>query len=611
MPDLEMWGGVECTVARIGDRFRNQVIETGHHDRLEDLDRLAALGIRTLRYPIIWETIAPEHPDVCDWRWHDARLVRLDKLGIRVIAGLIHHGSGPRYTNLLDPEFPQLLAAHAANVARRYPTIQLFTPVNEPLTTARLSGLYGHWYPHARDERSFLRALINQCKAISLAMQAIRRITPSAQLVQTEDMGKVFSTPRLLYQAEFENERRWLSLDLLCGRFGQDHALYQFLLSYGIDAAELHAFQQAPCSPAVIGINHYLTSERYLHSRKRAFPPEFAASNGRECYADLEAVRMPLPVGTLGPQARLGEVWERYRLPVAVTEVHHGCTREEQLRWLMEVWHAASNLRQTGVDIRAVTSWSLFGAVDWNSLLTRDRGCYEPGAFDSRNSPPRLTAVGKAVRSLAFYGDYSHPVTLSSPGWWHRPERFYAGMRRAGDAIPQPGPCLLVLADDPCWLDACGRATTLRGLAHVVVDGRSLVGCDPDALITLIRNLRAWAVIDTRDGQNQEERLRLSFACSRLDIRLAIATIPDDAGPPPCAYDPERSRDGALPAADQRTSGLHDLPDSVLIVQGGPNTIDVLIDLLIDGERGLWKATQQGVHTVDEAIPPSGRWVRD
>jgi dTDP-4-dehydrorhamnose reductase len=579
------------------------VIETGHHDRLEDLDRLAALGIRTVRYPVIWETIAPEHPDICDWRWHDARLARLDKLGIRVIAGLIHHGSGPRYTNLLDPDFPQLLAAHAANVARRYPTLQLFTPVNEPLTTARLSGLYGHWYPHTRDERSFLRALMNQCRATTLAMQAIRRITPSAQLVQTEDVGKVFSTPQLRYQADFENARRWLSLDLLCGRVDQDHPLYHFLLSNGIDAAELYAFQQAPCSPAVIGVNHYLTSERYLHSRKNAFPAEFAASNGRQRYADLEAVRMPLPVGMLGPQARLGEVWERYRLPIAVTEVHHGCTREEQLRWLMEVWHAALHLRQNGADIRAVTSWSLFGAVDWNSLLTRDQGCYEPGAFDSRNSPPRLTAVGKAVRSLASHGDFSDPVALSSPGWWHRPERFYIRTRRPAQPPPPPGPCLVLLADDPRWLDACVRATTLRGLAHVVADGRSLIGADPDDLINLLRNSRAWAVIDTRNGQHAEERWRLSFACNRLGIPLAVASVPDDSHPSPLsAYDPARSRDGALPVADHRSPGVHELPENILAVQGGPNTIDVLIDLLIDGERGVWTATQEGVHPVGKDI---------
>jgi hypothetical protein len=56
-----------------------------------------------------------------------------------------------------------------------------------------------------------------------------------------------------------------------------------------------------------------------------------------------------------------------------------------------------------------VTSWALFGAVDWNSLLTRESGFYEPGAFDIRNSPPRLTVIGRAVQSLAQNGKFDHP----------------------------------------------------------------------------------------------------------------------------------------------------------------------------------------------------------
>src|SRR3546814_4077611 len=73
---------------------------------------------------------------------------------------------------------------------------------------------------------------------------------------------------------------------------------------------------------------------------------------------------------------RLKEVWKRYAIPLAITEVHHGCTREEQVRWLLEVWQAAKSLMQDGVDLRAVTLWSLFGNVDWRSLLTRKEGVY-------------------------------------------------------------------------------------------------------------------------------------------------------------------------------------------------------------------------------------------
>lgn len=99
---LELWGGIECTIARIGDGFRNQIAETGHAERIEDIDEIAALGMKTLRYPVLWETVSPDAPDRCDWSWHDERLARLRALGIAPVAGLVHHGSGPRYTNLLD-----------------------------------------------------------------------------------------------------------------------------------------------------------------------------------------------------------------------------------------------------------------------------------------------------------------------------------------------------------------------------------------------------------------------------------------------------------------------------------------------------------------------------
>jgi dTDP-4-dehydrorhamnose reductase len=242
---LALWGGPECTIVRIGDQYRNEVDETGHLARIEDLDAIAEVGIRTLRYPVLWETTSPHDPDECDWRWSDERLARLRELDIQPVAGLVHHGSGPRYTDLLDSRFPTLLARHAERVARRYPWIEMFTPVNEPLTTARFCGLYGHWYPHGRDQATFLRALVIECTAIVLAMRAIRTVRPDAKLVQTEDLGKTFSTPLLSYQAEVENERRWLSLDLLCGRVDPHHPWHEILIRSGIRQEELEFFREA------------------------------------------------------------------------------------------------------------------------------------------------------------------------------------------------------------------------------------------------------------------------------------------------------------------------------------------------------------------------------
>jgi dTDP-4-dehydrorhamnose reductase len=418
---LELWGGVECTLNRVGDTYFDQLERTGHDRRDSDVDLFAALGLRTLRYPVLWERVAPTGTRSADWSWPDRRLGRLRELGIEPIVGLLHHGSGPPDTSLIDPSFPTRFATYARAVAERYPWVEAYTPVNEPLTTARFSGLYGHWYPHGRDDRTFARALLNQCRATVLAMRAIRRVNPGARLVQTEDLGFVRSTPGLAYQADFENERRWLGFDLLAGRVVSGHPLYGYLLRAGIAQGELAGFAERPCPPDLYGINYYVTSERFLDGRLSLYPDRPHGGNGRDRYVDLEAVRV-CASGLVGPARLLGEAWRRYGAPLAITEAHLGCTPDERMRWLTYVWYEARRARERGADVRALTAWALFGSYNWNSLVTRDADHYEPGVFAVVGGEVRSSIVTEAVRALAAGVAPEHRV-LTRLGWWQRPER--------------------------------------------------------------------------------------------------------------------------------------------------------------------------------------------
>lgn len=411
-----MWAGVECTVNRVGDRYFDQVLRSGHHEREDDLDRIAALGVQTLRYPVLWERTAPQGLAKADWSWPDARLTGLRARGISPIVGLVHHGSGPAHTSLLDESFASGLAAYAGAVARRYPWVTAYTPVNEPLTTARFSALYGHWYPHARDDREFVRALLIECQGTVQAMRAIRAVNPRALLVMTEDLGSTRATALLQYQADYENQRRWLSLDLLCGRVDRNHPLWSWLRAKGASEAALDALVAEPCAPDIIGINYYVTSERYLDDALHRWPPGSHGGNGRHRYADVEAVRA---CGLAGVGELLREAWARFEIPLAITEVHLGCTRDEQLRWLASIYAAAQAANAAGVPVRAVTVWALFGSFDWHCLVTREEGVYEPGVFDVRGPKPRATALARAVRTLAAGRPLDHPV-LAGPPWWRR-----------------------------------------------------------------------------------------------------------------------------------------------------------------------------------------------
>jgi dTDP-4-dehydrorhamnose reductase len=275
-----------------------------------------------------------------------------------------------------------------------------------------------------------LRILVNQCRATVLAMRAIKRIIPHARLIQTEDLGKTFATPDLKYQADHENERRWLSLDLLSGRFDRAHPWYGIFLANGIAESDLQFFLEDVAEPDIIGINHYLTSERYLDSELKDYPQAYWGENGRNRYADVAAARVPIRRDDLGPAARFREAWRRYGLPIAVTEVHNGSNPDEQLRWLVEVWDAAQTVQSEGVDIRAVTIWSIFGAFDWNTLLTRRDDVYESGLFDIQSDPPSPTLLAEAAMSLARFGNFAHPA-LTELGWWRRSDRYYSAIQPA------------------------------------------------------------------------------------------------------------------------------------------------------------------------------------
>lgn len=530
MKALELWGGPECTVNRVGDHFRDQLYETGHHDRPEDLHLFAKLGITALRYPLLWERIAPNAGKVPDWTWADARMATLRDIGIRPIVGLVHHGSGPRHINLLSKDFATGLAEHARAVVERYPWVLDWTPVNEPLTTARFAGLYGHWYPHHRDEHSFWLALLNETDGTRLAMREIRRVQPTARLVQTDDLGRTYATVAIRDQAAFDNARRWMGWDLLFGLVVPGHDLWSRLCGMGFEH-RLRTLADDPCPPNVVGINHYLTSDRFLDHRVKRYPRCARGGNGRQTFVDTEAVRVldPPPQGLAGA---IQEAWERYRSPIALTEVHNGCTREEQMRWTLEAWKIAIALREKGVDVRAVASWALLGSTGWNTLLTTP-GSYQPGTYDVGGGRPRPTAMVGLLSALANGEEPAHPV-LSGQGWWTRDIRFHH------PTVPRPAP---ISEHRPRWrgLEKATNAPILiigatgtlgrelaaacvhRHIAFALTSREELDLNFPHSIANVLDRWKPWAAINAAGWVRVDDAEDAAEACMSANAAGAAA----------------------------------------------------------------------------------------
>jgi dTDP-4-dehydrorhamnose reductase len=423
----------------------------------------------------------------------------------------------------------------------------------------------------------------------------------------------------------------------------------RFLRDAGIADAEIDIFTGGDAVPDVIGINHYLTSERFLDHRTRLYPDHPVGGNGRDTYVDAEAVRVRRlePDTGLGP--RLREAWERYRLPLSVTEVHHGSHRDEQLRWAAEAWKTCQSLRGEGVDMRAVTLWSMFGNVDWRFLLTARHGFYDVGVFDVRAEAPRPTILARAAKAWAKGEDFDHPV-LDSPGWWRRPPRLYPWNGRC-KPLAWGGRKLLITGATGTLGQAFARICEERALPFCLTSRDELDICDAQSVAAAIAAHEPWAIVNAAgfvrvpDAEREQEAClaantlgpeTLALACrgARIplvtfssdlvfDGRLGRAYREGDAVNPTGMYGLSKAR------AERLVSGI--MEDALIVrtsaffgpwdqynfawnvlsavargepVQACPKTeisptyvpdlCHTTLDLLIDGERGVWHLANQG-----------------
>jgi len=160
------------------------------------------------------------------------------------------------------------------------------------------------------------------------------------------------------------------------------------------------------------------------------------------------------------------------------------------MRWFKQCWEDCCELRKEGVDLRALTAWSLLGAYDWNSLLTRENMHYEAGAFDLRGDKPRLTALGKLIRSIASEKTNDHPL-LQQEGWWEKNNTNLPKRERK-----QQRPVLLV-GKNGTLASAFARICAHRSIPFVAKGRESLNILEPDQLRAAIDEHHPWAIINT------------------------------------------------------------------------------------------------------------------
>jgi beta-glucosidase/6-phospho-beta-glucosidase/beta-galactosidase len=395
MPDFMFATGIECSYPTIeGGRWRIDELEATDHYRYwrRDLELVRELGLSYLRYgpPLHLTFVAPGR---YDWAFMDQVADWMQRLGIIPIVDLCHFGVPDWLENFQNPELPERLAEYAAAFAARYRWVQHYTPINEMYVAARMSALDGVWNEQLRSEQGFVTAIRHLARATVLMMQAIARETPDPVFINSESSEfyqPCCPDPEILRIADFENQRRFIALDLVYGvRLREDIRAY--LLQHGMRAEEYEWFmQQRSAERAILGVDYYRWNEKLVNS------------DGR-----LEAL------GELfGWYVITGQYYQRYRRPVMHTETNCPDAAEAP-GWLWRQWHNVQLFRQSGVPVTGFTWYSLQDQVDWDIGLSRAVGNVNPVGLYDLNRDPR--PVAETYRYLVrMFRDNPFPIMAAA-----------------------------------------------------------------------------------------------------------------------------------------------------------------------------------------------------
>ena len=392
--------GIEDTFVpqeRIGHRKLDEYELTQHYEHWrEDLALAAESGAGFVRWGIPWYLVEPR-PGEFDWRWIDQVAEHTRSLGLRVVVDLMHYGTPLWLENqFLNASYPERVALYARAVAERYAGVwDDFTPLNEPIINAIYCGETATWPPYLSGQDGFVKITLALARGMVRTQQEIAAVNPAARFVHV-DAGFRWEGDGGPLPLEVLEERRFLALDLITGRVDATHPLRSYLAAHGVTDADLAWFAENAVVPDVVGVNYYpaFTTVRYLDS----------------------GATEPVEAGTTGLRELLTLYWERYNLPLAVTETSRGGSVELRLDWLAESVAEVKALRSEGMPVLGYTWFPFFTLVDWlyrHDAKTPDDWFIHMGLVDLERGADRTLARRRTAAFGAFQRESGRQGDLS------------------------------------------------------------------------------------------------------------------------------------------------------------------------------------------------------
>ena len=366
--------GIECSYPTIknGTLRRDLLEECGHYKHWrKDLHLVKELGLRVLRYGLPYHKIHLG-PGKYEWEFADKVMAEIKRLEITPILDLMHFGVPDWLGNFQNPELPIHFADYATEVAKRYPWVRYYTPVNEIYVTARVSAKDGLWNEQLKTDRAFVTAMKNIVAASIMATHGIARQRPDAVIVQSESAEYTHEArTEPSREVSLGNKLRFLSLDLLYAH-PPDSDVCMYLLDNGLTREEYDWFMAGePPGYQIMGNDYYGRNERIICPNGTMFEAE----------------------DVLGWYQITRQYYQRYQKPVMHTETNV-FDADKASSWLWKQWINVLQMRNSGVPVLGFTWYSLTDQIDWDIELAEKRGTVNAcGLYDLDRKPRPVAAA--------------------------------------------------------------------------------------------------------------------------------------------------------------------------------------------------------------------------
>lgn len=324
---LASWfmAGFEGSTLKFNDGRRVDAIASSGHDRhcLDDYQRLARLGIRSVRDALRWHLIEAVPGE---YHWESARpmLEAAAHLGTQVVWDLCHFGV-PDHVDIFSPGFPAQLADFAEAAAKLRASLSdavpWWAPVNEISYWAWAGGRGNHFWPGAPERDDELKDQL--IRASIAATRRLREVDPRARFVATDPLIHITDGGIVNDRSRREREYGFHAWDALSGARRPD---------LGGDASTLD----------VVGVNYYARNQW------------------------LVADRRPVGMGDWGYRPLrmlLQDVWDRYQRPIMISET--GAEAPNGPGWLRYVAGEARAAMSAGVEVVGLCVYPCMDYFDW------------------------------------------------------------------------------------------------------------------------------------------------------------------------------------------------------------------------------------------------------